>query len=86
MKSHFTKLNSNTVYYRNFKNFDKNPFLNDLRETNFDLSTNDPNENDRFITDTFIKTVERHEPLKKGFVRRKSNLFYEQGTEKGDIY
>ena len=43
------------IYSRNFKNYDENSFLNDLRETNFDLSTNDANENYRFITDTFIK-------------------------------
>ena len=51
VKSHFTKLNPKTVYYRDFKNFDENSFLNDLRETNFDLSTNNPNEplKNRFV-------------------------------------
>ena len=68
-KSHFTRLNPKTVYYRNFKNFDENCFLNDLKETNFELSTDDPNENYRFITDTFIKIVERHTPLKRRYVR-----------------
>ena len=43
--------------------------MNDLKETNFELSTIDPNENYRFITDTFIKIVERHAPLKKRLVR-----------------
>ena len=43
--------------------------LNDLKETNFELSTDDPNENYLFINDTFIKFVERHAPLKKRFVR-----------------
>ena len=33
------------------------------------MPTDDPNENYRFITDTFIKIVERHAPLKKGSVR-----------------
>ena len=33
------------------------------------MSTDDPNENYRFITDTFIKIVESHAPLKKGSVR-----------------
>ena len=69
VKSHFTRLNPNTVYYRNFKNFNENSFLNDLRETNFDLSTNDPNENYCFITDIFIKIAKRHAPLKKRFFR-----------------
>ena len=69
MKSHFASLKPKTVYYRNFKNFDETSFLNDLRETNFDLSTNDPNENHSFITDTFIKIVQSNAPLKKRFVR-----------------
>ena len=70
VKSHFTRLNPKTVYYRNFKNFDdENSFLNDLKEKNFELPTDDPNENYRFITDTFIKIVERHAPFKKILVR-----------------
>ena len=54
VKSHFTRLDSKTVYYRNFQNFDENSLLHDQKETNFVLSTNDPNENYRFITDTLI--------------------------------
>ena len=33
------------------------------------MSTDDPNENYRLITDTFNKIVERHAPLKKRFFR-----------------
>ena len=70
VKSLLTKLNPKTVYYKNFKKFDENSFLNDVKETNFELSTNDPNVNYRFITDdTLIKIVERQAPLKKRFVR-----------------
>ena len=69
VKSHFTRLSPKTVYYRNFKNFDEDFFLNNLKETNFQLSTDDPNENYRLITDTFNKIVERHAPLKKRFFR-----------------
>ena len=54
--------------------------LNDLKETNFELSANDPDENFRFITDTFIKIVKCHAPLKKKIWQRKSSPFYEQGT------
>ena len=60
VKSHFTKHDPKTVYDRNFKNLMKTPFLNHLKETNFDLSTNDPNKNYRFITHTFIKITECH--------------------------
>ena len=66
VKSLLTKLNPKTVYYRKF---DENSFLNDLKETNFELSTNDPKVNYRFINDTLIKIVERQAPLKKRFVR-----------------
>ena len=59
VKSHFTRLSPKAVYYRNFKNFDENSFLNDLKETSFELPTDDPNENYRFITDTFFTIVER---------------------------
>lgn len=36
----------------------KIPFLNNLKETNFDLPTNDLNKDYRFITDTFNKIFE----------------------------
>ena len=39
--------------------------LNVLKETNFDLSTNNLNENYRLITDTFIKIVEHYASLKR---------------------
>ena len=52
-------------------------FLNDLKETNFNFATNDPNEDFRFINDTFIKIVKRHAPLKKRLSSRKSNPLYE---------
>ena len=54
VKSHFTRLDSKTVYDRNFQNYDKNSLLNDQKETIFVLSTNDLNKNYRFITDTLI--------------------------------
>ena len=69
VKSHFTRLNPKTLYYRNFKKFDEKSFLNELKETNFGLPLHDSNENYRFITDTFIKIVERHVPLKKRFFK-----------------
>ena len=55
VKSHFIKVDQKTVYYRNFKNFDENSFLNDPKEINFDLSTNDPNVNFSFITVLLLK-------------------------------
>ena len=57
-------------------------FLNDLKEANFELSTNDPNENYCFITDAFIKIVERHAPLKKRFVRENQAPFMNKELRK----
>ena len=37
-KLHFTRLDPKIVYYSNLKRFDKNSFLNNLKDTNFDLS------------------------------------------------
>ena len=82
VKPHFTRLNPKTVYYWNFKNFDENSFLNDLKETNFELSKNDPKENYRFITDTFIKINKRHAPLKKRLVRGNQAPFMNKELKK----
>ena len=82
VKSHFSRLNPKSVYYRNFKSFDENSFLNDLKETNFELPSDDPNENYCFITDIFIKIVERHVPLKKTFVRRNQAPFMNKELRK----
>ena len=57
-------------------------FLNDLKEANFELSTNDPNENYCFITDAFIEIVERHAPLKKRFVRENQAPFMNKELRK----
>ena len=58
-------LDPKTVNYKNLNIFDENSPLNDLKETNFHLSTNDPNVTYLVTTDAFIKAVERHAPLKK---------------------
>ena len=41
--------------------------MSDLKETNFDLSTNNPSKNYRFINVTFIKVIERHALWKRDF-------------------
>ena len=57
-------------------------FLNALKEANFELSTNDPNENYCFITDAFIKIVERHAPLKKRLARENQAPFMNKELRK----
>ena len=46
------------------------------------MSTNDPNENYRFITDTFIKIGEPHATLKKRFARGNQASFMNKQLRK----
>ena len=46
------------------------------------MSTNDANENFRFITDIFIKFVERHAPLTKRFVTENQFSFINKESRK----
>ena len=46
------------------------------------MSTNDANENYRFITDIFIKFLERHAPVKKRFVRENQFPFINKESRK----
>ena len=46
------------------------------------MSTNYPNENYRFITDTFIKIVESHAPLKKRSARGNKATFMNKELRK----
>ena len=54
-KLHFDKLLPKIVCYMNYKNFNQKHFINDLQKTNFELESSNPDENYRFITETFIE-------------------------------
>ena len=49
--------------------FNEANILNDLKNCDFSLKTDDPNENYYFLTNTFINIVNNHAPLKKKFIR-----------------
>ena len=68
-KTQITHLKSKIAFYRNYKHFEDRKFLEDLNSTDFSLNTDDPNENYNFITDKFLKVVNRHAPLKKKILR-----------------
>ena len=68
-KTQITRLKSKIAFYRNYKHFEDRKFLEDLNSTDFSLNTDDPNENYNFITDKFLKVVNRHAPLKKKILR-----------------
>ena len=67
-KSRFTRFDLKVTYNRNFENFDENLFFNNLKEENFNFSTNYGGECYKVSTNIFIKIFECHIPLKKRYV------------------
>ena len=64
LKSSFIKLKAREMYYWDFKNFSTNSFREDLT-----LSLVRINKSFDSFEDTFMKTFNRHAPMKKKFVR-----------------
>ena len=69
MKSYFSRLKPKIIHYRNFKRFDEQKFIDDIKNADFSFETDDPNENYSALTNTFSLIVEKHAPLKKKIVR-----------------
>ena len=69
IKSHFSRLKPKIIHYRNFKRFDEQKFIADVKNADFSFETDDPNENYSALTNTFSLIVEKHAPLKKKIVR-----------------
>ena len=69
MKSYISRLKPKTIFYRNYKNFDEEKLVNDVKAADFSFSNNDPNENCSVLPDNFSKLVDRHAPLKKKIQR-----------------
>ena len=61
-KAHFSKLCPTSIYYRNYKFFDKNAFLEDLKKFDFEIKANNADQNHAFLTNTFLGILERHVP------------------------
>ena len=68
MKYHFSRLKPKIIHYRNFKRFDEQKFIADIKNADFSFETYDPNENYSALTNTFSLIVEKHAPLKKKIV------------------
>ena len=69
LQLHFSRLKPKAIYYRNYKKFNEQKFLEDVKTTNFCFNSDDPNENYELITDLFSKIVNKHALLKKKFLR-----------------
>ena len=75
MKSYISRLKPKTIFNRNYKNFDEEKFVKDVKAADFSFSSNDPNENYSVLSDTFSKLVDRHAPLKMKIQRGNHALF-----------
>ena len=73
------------MYYRNYKKFNEANFLNDVKNCNFSLRTDDPNKNYDFLTNTFINIVNNYAPLKKKLIRGNQVAFMTRNLRK-EIY
>ena len=74
-----------TAYYRNYKKFNEANFLNNVKNYDFSLKADDPNENYDFLTKTFINIVNSHALLKKKFIRKNQAPFKTRNLRK-EIY
>ena len=50
------------IYYRNYKNFSKSKFIEDLINTDFSLQSEDPDENFSFLTREFLRLWKNMHP------------------------
>ena len=57
-------------------------FLNEVKNCDFSLTTDDPNQNYDFLTNTFINIVNNHVPLKKKFIRGNQAPFMTRNLRK----
>ena len=69
IKSYISRLKPKTIFYRNYKNFDEEKSVKDVKAADFSFSNNDPNENYSVLSDTFSKVVDRYAPLKEKIQR-----------------
>ena len=65
MKPYFLRLKLKIIHYRNFKRFDKEKFIIDVKNADFSFETGDTTEYNLALTNTFSLIVEKHAPLKK---------------------
>ena len=64
LKSYISHHKPKTIFYQNYKKFDEEKFVKNVKATDFSFSNNDPNENYPVLSYTFSKLVDRHAPLK----------------------
>ena len=75
-------MNPKAIYYRNYKKFNEQKCLEDVKNTNFCFNSDDPNDNYELIKDAFSKIVNKHTPLKKKFLRGNQTPFMNKELRK----
>ena len=82
MKPYFLRLKLKIIHYRNFKRFDKQKFIIDVKNADFSFETGDPTEYNLALTNTFSLIVEKHAPLKKEIVKGNHVPFFTKDLRK----
>ena len=68
-KSHYTRLKPKIIYYRNYKNFNKELFLKDLENSNLSANSDNLHKNYTNLSQTFSKIVQEYASLKIKILR-----------------
>ena len=85
LKSCYRRLKPKIIYYRNYKNFNEEFFLKDLRNSNLSANSDNPYENYTNISQIFSKIFQNHAPLKKKILRGNHASFINREFRK-EIY
>ena len=64
MKTHIPRLKPKVIKYRSYKKFDPASFLQDVKNTDFKVDSNDADLSYRNLLSAFRKLVDKHAPLK----------------------
>ena len=64
MKTHIPRLKPKVIKYRSYKKFDPASFLQDVKNTDFKVDSNDTDLSYRNLSSAFRKLVDKHAPLK----------------------
>ena len=85
MKTHIPRLKPKVIKYRSYKKFDPVRFLQDVKNTDFKVDSNDADLSYRNLSSVFRKLVDKHAPLKTNVQRGNTAPFNESAIAKGNI-
>ena len=81
-RTNFFRLRPKVLSYRNYKNFDKSKFFNDLNKTIITFDNENSNQNYNVLSNRFLEVVNIHAPLKTKFVRGNDAPFVDKQPRK----